>query len=204
MPHPYDREKWDRIWDRSEAKRRAFYANPPLYVDRQHRRYFHGFLHDSPLLGLKKQGQKLVLSFQIDLALGFAEKMDNLLGMDAAEGPWPVHVVAHGTEDFRLVDHDVAGRLHTVTLPAPYSDGKIPPVALAPRLVNYSYGPGSQWFAPPALIHDFGRRVADRVEWLVYLSWVGWGLVDCARLTARDESRPRIAQTYGPTIGLCY
>lgn len=105
----------------------------------------------------------------------FAENVDRLFGTEWANCSWPVHLVAHDVEAFRVVTCAAGGQLKTVLHPERGAAGRF----------------GT----------DFGWQIGGRVAWVWSGYEMGWGLVDCARLTARDESRHRIADVYGPTLG---
>lgn len=130
---------------------------------------------------MEKRGDKLILSVSGFNPACFARGVDALFGTQANAQPWPVHLVAHGVSDFRFVSSDALGVLRTLPFPkqAARNDFDV----------------------------DWGWREADRIAWVFILRSTEfdaeerYGLVDCARLTARDESRHRIADVYGPTLG---
>ncbi len=168
-----------RIYDRNLQK--AFPVLGKAPVARDHRPYFGSTMRDSWAMTLERKPTKLILTLNGFNPWCFARGVDELFGTQRGDQPWPVHLVAHGVTDFRLVRHDPVGKLRTVPIP--------------------------QSVALDEFGVDWGWREADRIAWVFILRSTEfdaeerYGLVDCARLTARDESRHRIADVYGPTLG---
>lgn len=184
----HERAVLRRIDERNDAKFLAMLRQEPTYVEKAHRLYFQSFCHDSYALDMRKRGGKLVISLNSDKTIQFAWHIDQMFATSFQDGPWPIHLVSHDVADFRIVNLDRQGRLRSVPLPAnlPFREqAEIRP-----------------WH--PEYVHDFGWKVGQRIAWVVELWHLGWLLVDCGRLTARDDARLRIAQVYGPTIGGIY
>ena len=162
-----------RVYDRNLRKTFAALGPVPL-VSRDHRPYFGSTMHDSRAMRLDVRGTKLTLTLDGFDPGCFARGMDQLFGTKDADQPWPVHLVAHGVHDFRMITRDALGNIKTI---------------LRPEQLTGDFDV------------DWGWQEGNRICWVFMLFECGIGLVDCDRLTARDESRKRIAHVYGPTLG---
>lgn len=188
QPLPRFGPDFEQKFERNDAKFLAMLRQEPTYVEKAHRVYFKSFCHDSYALDMHKRGSKLVISLNSSTTIEFAWHIDEIFGTSFQHGPWPIHLVAHDVADFRIVNLDRQGRLRSVPLPTslPFREqAEIRP-------------------SHPEYLRDFGWKVGNRVAWVAEFWWLGWVLVDCGRLTARDDARLRIAQVYGPTIGGIY
>ncbi len=188
QPLPSHSGELDRIDDRNDAKLLAKLGEEATYVEKAHRLYFRNFCHDSDVLAIEKRPQKLIISLNSIRTIDFAWHIDQIFGTSYCHGPWRIHLVSHDVADFRIVDHDHQGRIRPVPLP--------------PVLPFHQQADKRPYH--PEYLRDFGWKIGDRVAWVVEMFWLGWALVDCGRLTARDEARIQIGRVYGPTISGIY
>ena len=179
----------DRLWDEYQEKQWAFFERLAPFVERAHRPYFVSLMYDSFILRLRHSGGKLTLTMNSLSAEHFAKDMDALFGTTFYTAPWIVHLVAHNVTAFRMVKEDYYGRLRTKQVPVSVISG---------REVNDPQHPR------PYYVRDFGRQMGDRLEWVVEMDDDTWLLVDCGRLTAREETRLAVTQRFGPTISQVY
>ncbi len=182
-------EELDRRWDEYEEKQCAFFERLAPFVDRAHRPYFVSLMYDSFILRIKHSGGKLTLTMNSLSAEHFAKDMDDLFETAFYAVPWTVHLVAHNVTAFRIVKEDYNGQLRTKQVPVSLLRG---------REVNDPQHPR------PYYVRDFGRRMGNRLEWVVEMDDETWRLVDCGRLTARDDTRMAVTQRFGPTIRQVY
>ncbi len=178
-----------RLWDDIEEREERFLKELPPFVERAHRPYFRSFLYDSYMLRVRRAGGKLTFTMNSLATEHFASNLDEMFGTSFYGAPWIVHLVAHDVAAFRMVQEDYYGRIRTM---------KIPPVLHRGNLTDYD--PQTQ----PYYIRDFGRRLKGRIEWVVAMDRDTWFLVDCGRLTARDETRRAVTHRFGPTIRQIY
>ena len=188
QPLPSFSHDFSRRCDRNDAKLEEVLNQEPTYVEKAHRVYFRSFCYLGKPLGIRKRGRKLVISLDSERVMNFAWHIDEIFGTSFQHGPWPIHLVAHDVADFRVVDSDRQGRLRSVPLSS----------ILLPR-EQMLRGPNHLRY-----LRDYGWKFGHRIAWVVEYLMQGWVLVDCGRLTARDDARLRIAQVYGPTIGGIY
>jgi hypothetical protein len=173
LPKHKSEEEQMRIDDRNFEKSLPALGRYP-FISRDHRPYFGSRMHDSGAMRLDVRGTKLTLTLDGFNPGCFARGMDQLFGTKDADQPWPVHLVAHGVHDFRMINRDAQGKVVTIPLPKGLDD---------------------------CFNIDWAWQEGYRICWVFMLFECGIGLVDCDRLTARDESRKRIAHVYGPTLG---
>ena len=168
-------------WARAEAKDLKFMevTRQPIPVAEEFKPYFGSKLHDSWLLGIERDRDKLTVSVDSIAGMIFRQEMAALLGIEEPDIPFQVNMVCHGVKYF-------ASRGVTPDGSLTWKDWK-----------NIQKQDSFRW--------DWFYEQEDRLQWLAEL-WM-WRsekmsmdqflLVDCSHVSALDLTRQGAIKAFG-------